>query len=147
MTTDRTAYFSQTALSPDQQGARIAAHLAFSTQDLPHDVSERLRAARVRAVSNRKMTVLQPAFSLQMAGAAAVLGFGDEGLTWRGRLASALPLLALVIGLVVINVVQQDNRANELADVDAALLVDDLPPGAYTDPGFVQFLKAAGDAP
>jgi hypothetical protein len=34
-----------------------------------------------------------------------------------------------------------DNRANELAEVDSALLIDDLPPAAYADPGFLQFLK------
>ena len=28
------------------------------------------------------------------------------------------------------------------AEVDAALLADDLPPEAYTDPGFGEFLKA-----
>jgi hypothetical protein len=50
-------------------------------------------------------------------------------------------LLALVFGLVVINTVQNDNHANELAEVDSALLTDDLPPSAYTDPGFAQFLK------
>ena len=42
---------------------------------------------------------------------------------------------------------QVDNRANELAaEVDAALLTDDLPPAAYTDPGFAQFLKTKGAA-
>jgi hypothetical protein len=34
-----------------------------------------------------------------------------------------------------------DDRANELAEVDSALLIDDLPPAAYADPGFLQFLK------
>ncbi len=139
--TNRTTSF----LSADQQGARIAAHLATATRDLPHDVSERLRAARVRAISNRKMAVVQPAFSLQMAGASALGLGGDEGLTWRARIASVLPLLALVAGLVMISAVQSDKRSHDVADVDAALLVDDLPPGAYTDPGFLQFLKTAGD--
>ena len=27
------------------------------------------------------------------------------------------------------------------AEIDALLLSDDLPPGAYADPGFVEFLK------
>jgi hypothetical protein len=52
-----------------------------------------------------------------------------------------LPLITLVVGLVAINVIQNDNRANEVAEVDAALLTDDLPPSAYTDPGFLQYLK------
>jgi hypothetical protein len=29
--------------------------------------------------------------------------------------------------------------------VDAALLTDDLPPSAYADPGFAQFLKSGGE--
>ena len=55
----------------------------------------------------------------------------------------ALPLIALVVGLVAINIIQDDDRTSELAEVDAALLTDDLPPDAYADPGFVQFLKTS----
>ena len=40
-----------------------------------------------------------------------------------------------------INTVLDEYRANEVAEVDAALLTDDLPPQAYTDPGFLHFLK------
>ncbi|MBP6535945.1 MAG: DUF3619 family protein, partial [Xylophilus sp.] len=61
---------------------------------------------------------------------------------WR-QIASALPLIALVAGLVAINTIQDDDRLSELAEVDAALLTDDLPPDAYSDPGFVQFLKTS----
>jgi hypothetical protein len=49
-------------------------------------------------------------------------------------------------GLIVITTLQEDNRTDELAEVDAALLTDDLPPAAYTDPGFAQFLKTEGTA-
>jgi hypothetical protein len=50
-------------------------------------------------------------------------------------------MVLLVVGLLTINVVLDEYRANEVAEVDSALLTDDLPPTAYTDPGFVQFLK------
>jgi hypothetical protein len=33
-------------------------------------------------------------------------------------------------------------RASEIAAVDAELLTDELPPAAYTDPGFLQFLRS-----
>ena len=33
------------------------------------------------------------------------------------------------------------------AEVDAALLTDDLPPAAYADPGFAQYLKSSGNRP
>lgn len=68
----------------------------------------------------------------------------EEGGFWH-RWAAALPLLALATGLFVINLVQNDNRVNELAEIDAALLTDDLPPAAYADPGFAQFVKWSRD--
>jgi hypothetical protein len=54
---------------------------------------------------------------------------------------SFLPLLVLLLGLMFIYEHQNDFRARELADVDQALLLDDLPPDAYTDPGFLKFLS------
>ena len=53
----------------------------------------------------------------------------------------ASPLLALVLGLATIGALQDQERAYELAEVDAELLTADLPPTAYTDPGFLQYLK------
>ena len=132
-----------TANSQDQFGLRIAAQLNSATLDLPHDISERLRAARTRAVAAR----LQPQARLQTSSAlvhqngVGLLNFGEEGLNIWSRLASFLPLIALVAGLALIQNIMDDNRANEVAEVDSALLIDDLPPAAYADPGFLQFLK------
>ena len=52
-----------------------------------------------------------------------------------------LPLLALVMGLITINLIQEQNSSDEIAEIDAALLTDDLPPSAYADQGFAQFIK------
>jgi hypothetical protein len=49
--------------------------------------------------------------------------------------------LALVFGLMAIQWVQQDSIISEIAATDSALLTDELPPDAYTDAGFSQFLK------
>ena len=135
----------------DQIGLRIAAQLNSASLDLPHDISERLRAARTRAVAARLMpqTRLQTSQGVVHQNGVALLNFGDEGLNIWSRLASLLPLIALVAGLAIIQNIMDDDRANELAEIDSALLVDDLPPAAYADPGFLQFLKnpiAAGDA-
>jgi len=126
----------------DQFGHRVAARLAAGSAALPHDVSERLRAARVRAVAQRKLSSLQTASAVSMSGGQASLSFGDEGLGLWNRIASAVPLIVLAAGLITIHVVQNERRASEVAEVDAALLTDDLPPAAYADPGFVQFLKS-----
>jgi hypothetical protein len=135
---------THTANTQDEFGLRIAARLNSASLDLPHDISERLRAARTRAVAAR----LKPQNRLQTSSAvvhqngAALLNFGgDEGLNIWSRLASLLPLIALVAGLALIQNIMDDDRANELAEIDSALLVDDLPPAAYADPGFLQFLK------
>ncbi|MGH6625785.1 MAG: DUF3619 family protein [Burkholderiaceae bacterium] len=135
----------QTQLLQDRYGLKVAARLSEGATDLPYDISERLRAARVQAVSRRKIVEVRTASSVMASGGAATLTFGDEGLSWWSSIASALPLIALVSGLVAIHVIQDEYRANEVAEVDAALLTDDLPPAAYADPGFVQFLKTGGN--
>jgi hypothetical protein len=68
-------------------------------------------------------------------------GPGDEGLNLWRILASALPLVALVMGLILVQAIQQEITESDIASIDSALLLDDLPPDAYTDPGFLQFLK------
>ncbi|WHZ11935.1 MAG: hypothetical protein OJF60_002375 [Burkholderiaceae bacterium] len=126
----------------DRFGRQIAARLSDGALELPHEVAERLRAARVRAVALRRVAKPQTAATVVAVGSAAALSFGEERLGFWSRLAAALPLVALVIGLVAINVVETDNRTVEVAAVDTALLTDKLPPDAYTDPGFLQFLKS-----
>jgi hypothetical protein len=127
----------------DRFALKAVSYLSAGTADLPYDISERLRAARVRAVTKRKILSIQPAVGLVNAGgASAALSWGTpDGLGWWGRIGSVIPLIALVVGMLTINSVQNDNRAQEVAEVDAALLTDDLPPAAFSDPGFVQFLK------
>jgi hypothetical protein len=132
-------------LARERYALQVAARLSDATDALPHDISERLRAARVQAVSKRKVTSLRTAASVTGSGGAASLTFGEEGFSIWNRVASAIPLIALLVGLVAINMIQNENRASEVAEVDAALLTDDLPPAAYTDPGFAQFLKSVRD--
>jgi len=132
----------------DRFGLKTASYLSAGAADLPYDISERLRAARFQAVANRKVAKTQTAGGVVSNGASAALTWGsDDGLSWWARIGSVLPLIALVVGLLVINSIQSDNRAQELAEVDVALLTDELPPAAFADPGFVQYLKATRPAP
>jgi len=126
----------------DRFALKAISYLSSGSADLPHEISERLRAARAQAISKRKIAKIQTAASTaNMGGSAAITWSSSDGLGWWGRIGSVMPLIALVVGLLTINSVQNDNRARELAEVDAALLTDDLPPAAFSDPGFVQFLK------
>jgi hypothetical protein len=133
---------NQADILQDRFALKAVAYLSSGTVNLPHDVSERLRAARVQAVSKRKITkTLTAGNSIKMGDSAALSWGSSDGLGWWGRVGSVMPLIALVVGLLTINSVQNDNRAQELAEVDAALLTDALPPAAFSDPGFLQFLK------
>ena len=142
------------ALAQDRFGMAVTARLSDACDALPNDISERLRVARSQALSKRKL-VAAPKSAARTAsvvlgnGPGATLGYGngdgDEDFSLWNRIVSALPLVALLVGLVSINMIQNDRRANEIAEIDSALLLDDLPPAAYTDPGFVQFLKAKRD--
>lgn len=131
----------QQALEQDRFGLRVASRLSDSLEDLPYEVCERLRAARVRAVSKQKIAVTQTAASLVRLGGNSVLTLGSQPQNWWRKLAAAVPLLTLVLGLIAINLIQDDLYIREIADLDAELLTDDLPPSAYTDPGFAYFLK------
>ena len=130
----------------DAFGRKVAARLSTGAGELPYDISERLRAARVQAVAQRTLEAkARPARAvLGMGGGTAALSFKDEGLSLWNRIASAIPLLVLAFGLVFIHTVQTERRAADLAEVDASLLTDDLPPAAYADPGFAQVLRTGG---
>jgi hypothetical protein len=124
-------------------GARLAASLSLGAESAGHDVSERLRVAREQALQ-RARAVRQPA----AAGGAAVVGLGGAARLagfspWHQRLAMALPLLLMVAGLIAIEQWTARERVLAAADIDAQLLTDSLPPAAYSDPGFVEFLRTA----
>ena len=131
-------------------GLRVAARLSAGTEGLPHDIGERLRVAREQAVARRKQPAAvlrqRAAVAASRNGNTATLSFGDDGLGFWGRLTSAALVLVMAAGLIAINVIQDDDRTMEVADLDAALLTDDLPPEAYADPGFLQFLKTGAQS-
>lgn len=120
---------------------RVAARLTEQSDRLPPDLSERLRVAREQAVQRARQvrqTAAAPAQVLGVSRGAAGLGAPPP---WWLRIASALPLIMLVVGLVLIQQVHERAEIQAAAEVDAALLADDLPPSAYGDPGFLEFLK------
>ncbi|MBA3478687.1 MAG: DUF3619 family protein [Lautropia sp.] len=69
-------------------------------------------------------------------------GRADRGtpLWWRVA-ATAVPLVLLAVGVVVVDTVRQEQSAAELAEVDSALLTDDVPLVAYADHGFGVYIK------
>jgi len=123
---------------------RVTARLTERSQELGPDVTERLRFAREKALERARATRTAEAATpvgASRAGA-AILGAGSG---WWLKLASVLPALALVAGLVLIQRWQDNAQVSVAAEVDAALLSDDLPPDAYSDAGFAEFLKTPSE--
>lgn len=129
----------------DRYGRQLAAYLDASAQQLPHDISERLRVARQQALGKYREVQVRETANVALGGGVAALGGGEDERGLWPRLVSLIPLLALIAGLVTIQMVGTEQIAEELAELDAAILTDDLPPDAYSDPGFAQFLKARID--
>lgn len=146
----------QAEAAAERFALRVTARLSSGTDELPYDITERLRASRMQALAKRKKAVAPARLAapavVHAGGGSAALGRGShdgnsEGGSWWNALVSAVPLLALMAGLVMINIAQDESSVHDVAEVDAALLTDDLPPAAYADPGFVQFLKTSAQAP
>lgn len=118
----------------------LAAKLSAAAEALPHDITERLRFSRERAIAHgravREIPVSAP--TIVVSGTSAVLS-GPP--TWWLRMASWMPLVVVVVGLVLIQKHHEQVQIVTAADVDAALLADELPPSAYRDPGFTVFLQ------
>ena len=151
----QTTNFSATPLDTLQArfGLRVAAALTERNQDVSADLSERLRFAREQALARarvaRQAEAATPAGVTTVgvtSGGAATLGkrFGGgfgSGSGWWFKLASVVPVVALLAGLVLIERWQVNAQITTAAEIDAALLTDDVPPAAYSDAGFVEFLK------
>ena len=105
-------------------------------ESLPASTTERLAAARARALSRKKAN----APARQRAGLARLAS--PFSLEWLGRTAVVLPLVFLVAGLAGVYQYHEQQRIAEIAELDAAVLSDELPLTAYLDHGFNAYLEA-----
>jgi len=117
----------------------LAACLSESAEQLTPDVAERLRFGREKALEIARRARDAQGVGVTESGA-AIAGFSRS--RWWLRFASVLPLVALVGGLALIQNWQTRTQISAAAEIDEALLGDDLPINAYRDPGFSEFLKA-----
>ena len=122
----------------DQFGLTAAALLRQGTQSLPAGIKDRLYAARLKALSVKKPEKVR----VQQRVLASSNGTWSSGSrSFWDNVGWIAPLVVLVFGLIGIAQWQQDSRINDIAELDVALLTDDVPPDAYADSGFMGFLK------
>jgi hypothetical protein len=119
---------------------RLDDGLALSPETL-----ERLRAARERAIA--RQTVREAASGAVSAGAHAAARTGGPAHALVRYLLPALILAAALFGFNAWQHAQReavlavDAEAEEVAQVDAAVLKSDLPIDAYLDKGFQAWLQ------
>ena len=104
---------------------------------LPDATTDRLAAARKAALARKKPDAPLQVAQRQLAGNIGSL----FSLQVFGRMSVIIPLLALVGGLAGIYQYEEQQRIAEMAELDAAVLSDELPLTAYLDDGFNAYLE------
>lgn len=108
--------------------------------DLPASTTDRLAAARKAAMARKKADAPARVTARQNVLSAVSSHLFAEPLSWLGRMSVIVPLLLLVAGAAGIYQFEQEQQIAELAELDAAVLSDELPLSAYMDHGFNAYL-------
>ena len=114
--------------------SRIRQTLNYGLKDISPAASRRLEAARHLALARQKHVTLEMA------------PVGAKAATFRLTpqtpiLKQAFAVLALLLGMWISFYWHSDQYVTELEAVDTALLADDLPPDAFLDSDFFEWLK------
>ena len=144
----------------DQLGLSWVSYMKRSADDhTPPDIAERLRFSRERALA--KALACQPtrAYTTRsetvrgwnwIEQAAIALGGGPRNnpdgfdaskSSWWFKCASFIPLITLVLGLIIMDDFLAKADIVAAAEIDAALLSDDLSPDVYSNAEFAEFLR------
>jgi hypothetical protein len=117
-----------------------------STEDLPQPTLARLALARRAALQRKKpevapqtapVTAMAPAF----AGAMGAAMGARPPVVRAPRFVLMWPMFALVAALIGVAYWEDQQRIADTADIDAAMLSDELPLNAYLDHGFNAYLS------
>ena len=114
-----------------------------SAGQVPPHIQDRLNLAISKSVQLHAEKHGQHAKSRQ-ANAGKIADLFQQFSEWFNRPALSMAVSALFIAGAVFGVAQfglenYDAHISETADLDAAILSDDLPPDAYLDPGFINY--------
>jgi hypothetical protein len=121
-------------------GYRIRQALNEGLDRLDYRTTYRLEKAREAALARQAGQQTESVWVPlpQVAGGPTL---EDERVGWLHRLGLAAPVLAVIIGFVAIYQYQESRRISELADMDFAVLLDDVPLETYADKGFGTLLS------
>ncbi len=117
----------------ERYGFRVRQALNHGLRDIPPTASRRLEAARHLALSHQK----------QAAPQTALAGLGNASFrtgTYTPYLKQILAVVALLLGMWISFYWHSVQYVTEIEEVDSALLTDDLPPDAFLDNDFFEWL-------
>jgi len=115
-------------MNHDDLARRIVDRLDQNLNELPVDIVGRLAHARQRALQPRPRPRTWH------------VRFSDWAVSHRTMFKVALPALFLLVAAGAVYMLQSTSREDPF-DVETALMADELPLHAYTDPGFDAWLK------
>lgn len=121
--------------SHEELAGKIGRHLDYGADHLSQTTREGLLEARKLALS-RFTERPEPVWGLAWAGRA---GMRRTEHRTPSYLIAGAALIAVLIGIIYWQSVP--GLSNELAEIDAGLLTDDLPINAYLDKGFDSWLS------
>jgi hypothetical protein len=121
-------------MNEERYASRVRQALNHGLKDISPASARRLEAARHLAMSRQKATAAQ----LVAAGSGHFhLGLGQHSR----RVRQVLAILALLLGMWISFYMDSVRYVSALEEVDSALLSDDLPPEAFLDNDFFEWLK------
>ena len=121
-------------MNEERYAHRIRQTLNFGLKDIPPTASRRLEAARHQALARQKQAVPQ-----MVPAGAGLPSFRMSN--YAPYFKQLLAVLALLLGMWLSFYWHSVQYVTELEDVDSALLTNDLPPDAFLDNDFFEWLK------
>lgn len=113
--------------------------------NLPTSTANRLTTARKAALARKKKDAPTRILARHGVLAGHAGNFFNDRLSWLMRIGIAAPILAGLVLLAGLYQYEQQHRIAAAADIDAAMLSDELPPSAYLDRGFSAYLAQQQD--
>lgn len=127
-------------MNEDRYGSRVRQALNHGLQDISPASARRLEAARHLALARQKQAGVELAVA---GGGMGSLKFGTDHPYFR----HIMSVVALLIGMWISFYWHSVQYVTELEEVDSALLADDIPPEAFLDNDFFEWLKADTSSP
>jgi len=121
-------------MKEERYASRVRQVLNQGLNDIPPAASRRLEAARHLALSRQKLA--EPKMVLANTGP---LSFSPH--PHKPYLKQVLAIAALLLGMWISFYWHSVQYVSALEEVDSALLADDLPPEAFMDNDFFEWLK------